>query len=103
MTLRKSDDHMAETLPFMRYEATNQLRQLALHPIDFTRPGQLTPERLVHYVAEACGYQLLYGTERVTDEVMKALEDLAKESKALDKMKRMQEGEDHEFYQTLSF
>src|SRR5690606_32245736 len=40
-----------------------------------------------------CGYRLLYGTERVDDRVMNALEELAKESLALEKMKKMQSGE----------
>lgn len=88
----KSGDLIQEKSPFMNYAATQQLRQLSLDPIHLSR-GQLTPERLANYVGEACGYKLLFGTERVTDEVMKALENLAQEAKALDKMQRMQEGE----------
>lgn len=93
MTLVKPEDLLQEKSPFMNYEATNQLRRLSLDPIKLSRSGQLTPERLANYFGEACGYKLLFGTERVTDEVIKALDDLAKEAKALDKMKQMQEGE----------
>jgi glucose-6-phosphate isomerase len=93
MTTATSADLLQEKSPFMRYKATMQLQKLALNPVNLTQPGQLTPERLANDYGEACGYRLLYGTERVTDQVMKALEDLAKESQALDKMRRMQEGE----------
>lgn len=78
---------------FMNHAATQRLTQLALHPIDLAQPGVLTPERLAHFYVESCGYKLLFGTERVTDEVLNALADLAKQSHALDKMKRMQGGE----------
>lgn len=93
MTSVTKEHLLQEKSPFVGYEATNRLRQLSLNPIDLSRPDQLTPERLANYYGEACGYKLLYGTEKVNDEVLKALQDLAKESKALEKMKRMQDGE----------
>lgn len=93
MTFITTENLMQEKSPFMSYEATEQLRQLSYQAIKLSHPDFLTPERLSKYCAKACGYKLLYGTERVTDEVMEALGDLAKESKALDKMKRMQDGE----------
>lgn len=93
MTFVKAEDLLQQKSPFMSYQSTNQLRQLALNPINLAHSGELTPERLSNYYGECCGYKLLYGTERVTDEVMKALQDLAQESHALDKMKRMQAGE----------
>lgn len=93
MAFFKKEDLLQEKSPFMGYQATSQLRQLALDPINLAASGFLTPERLAKYYGECCGYKLLYGTERVTDEVMHALENLAKESKALDKMKRLQAGE----------
>jgi glucose-6-phosphate isomerase len=93
MTFITTENLLQERSPFIGYEASEHLRKLALNPIDLSRPNQLTPERLANYYGEACGYKLLYGTEKVTDEVMEALQELAKESKALDKMKRMQDGE----------
>lgn len=93
MTFITSENLLQEKSPFMSYEATNQLRNLSLNPINLSCPDQLTPERLKNYYGEACGYKLLYGTEKVTDEVIEALDELAKESKALEKMKRMQDGE----------
>ncbi len=97
MTTAMPTDLVQEKLSFMGYKATAHLEKLALNPINLAQAGELTPERLTHDYGESCGYKLLYGTERVTHEVMKALEDLAKESHALDKMKRMQEGETMNF------
>lgn len=75
---------------FGDYVSVGTLKKLAQHPFDLTR---LTPERISRYTAEACGFTLLYGTERVDDEVLHALEELAQESRALLQMRRMQEGE----------
>lgn len=96
----KSQDLLQEKSSFMKYAATQRLQKLAAEPIQLSQPHQLTAERLTRYVAEACGYRLLYGTERVTDEVIEALNQLAQESQALDKMKRMQEGEVMNFIQS---
>ncbi len=100
MTLAKYKDLNQEKLTFMDYQATAQLQHLASNSMDLAQSGQLTSDRLAKYCGRACGYTLLYGTERVTDEVLKALEHLAKESQALDKMKRMQEGETVNFIQS---
>lgn len=78
---------------FTHYQATARLQALAKQAIDLSQPNQLTPERLAAYCAKGCGFKLLYGTERVTDEVLQALKELAHEAGALEKMRRMQEGE----------
>lgn len=78
---------------FLDYPATKKLEDLAIYPYDLTKEGHLTPQRLNKYVAEGCGYRFLYGTERITDEVMQALVELSKEAKAIDHMKRMQSGD----------
>lgn len=77
---------------FSTYAATKKLKELAKHPFDLTKKGNLTPERLAHFTAESAGYRLLYGTERITNDVMKALHALSKEANVLDKMKQMQSG-----------
>lgn len=82
-----------ETTNFLSYSAVKTLKNLALNPFDLTKEGHLTPQRLNEFVAEGCGYRFLYGTERVTSEVMKALSDLSYEAKAINKMERMQAGE----------
>jgi glucose-6-phosphate isomerase len=93
MTFITAENIQQEKSPFLGYQSTQQLQKLSMNPIDLSRPNQLTPERLANYYGETCGYKLLYGTEKVTDEVMEALVGLAKEAKALEKMNRMQDGE----------
>lgn len=78
---------------FSNYIATKKLTILAQNPIHLSHPTVLTPERLAGYYAEACGFKLLYGTEKVTEEVVKTLFELSNESLALEKMQRMQAGE----------
>lgn len=69
------------------------LKELASHPLDLTEEGALTPERIERMSLRACGYQLLYATERVTTNVMDALYQLASEMDAVGKMEKMQAGE----------
>lgn len=80
-------------LAFTNYQASEKLRSLAQNALDLTKEGVLTPERIGKYVQRACGLKLLYATDRVTDEVLKSLADLAKESGAVEKMKSMQAGQ----------
>lgn len=77
---------------FSNYKATKTLQRLAEQPIDLTKPNNLTPERLAHFVASACDYKLIYGTERITEQVIEALKALATESQAVEKMLQMQAG-----------
>lgn len=86
------NDH-AQEFNFLNYPSVQKLKKLAEHSIDLSQPNQLTAERIEKYYAEACGFRLLYGTEKVTDEVMENLAQLAKESNAIDKMAKMQDGE----------
>jgi len=78
---------------FMQFASFAKLKKLAENPVDLTRSGAITPERLSKYFAENLGYRLLYGTERVNDEILTALEDLAREANVIEKMKKMQNGE----------
>jgi len=79
-------------LAFTSYKAAEKLRALAQNPFDLTKPGNLTPERIDKYIQSACGYKLMYATDRVTDEVINGLEALAKEADAVGKMREMQSG-----------
>lgn len=78
---------------FTELDAYKQLKILAKNPIDLTKEEVLTPERLQTMAAKALGLDLLYGTERVNEEVMQALEALALETGAVAKMKKMQSGD----------
>jgi glucose-6-phosphate isomerase len=78
---------------FTRHKAFDKLKQLAENPFDLTKEGGLSPQRVREFCAEACGYQFLYGTERVNEDVMRALAELAEEAQALEKMAQLQNGE----------
>lgn len=78
---------------FSQYKATQTLHELATHPFDLTVEGHLTAERLTHFCATSAGYKLLYGTERVDETTLQALQDLAVEAQAIQKMQRLQNGE----------
>ncbi len=80
-------------IAFTQYAAYKKLQALAEHPIDLSQEGVLTPERVDAFLAESCGYKLLFGTQRVTKEVISALLELAEESQVLEKLKKMQDGE----------
>lgn len=82
-----------KSLKFDQYRSVQTLKELAKHPFDLTKEGDLTPERLNRYIGESAGYRMLYGTERIDDQTMKALTDLAKEAQVIEKMNRMQSGE----------
>ncbi|MDR3624803.1 MAG: glucose-6-phosphate isomerase [Chlamydiales bacterium] len=82
-----------KTKGFLDFDATKKLKSLAVSPIDLSKDDALTKERITHMQTEALGFKLLYATERVTDDVMVALESLAKEANVFAKMKAMQAGE----------
>lgn len=74
---------------FSKMHAVQKLKTLAQKPFDL---GGLTPERIQKMCVKGLGFQLLYGTERVTDEVMQALFALAEEARVTEKMAAMQAG-----------
>lgn len=78
---------------FQKLPSYETLEKLAQDPIDLTASEALSPERIERFSASALGFKLLYATERVTDGVWNALKGLAKEAGALEKMKKMQDGE----------
>ncbi|NGX57843.1 MAG: Glucose-6-phosphate isomerase [Chlamydiae bacterium] len=79
-------------LAFTKFRASEKLRTLAQNPFDLTKKGNLTPDRIDKYIQEACGYKLMYATDRITDEVIEALTGLATEAQVIEKMKAMQSG-----------
>lgn len=80
-------------LAFPGYKATKALEKLAKKPYDLTAENALTPERVNQFIAKASGYKLLYATQRIDEQVMDALWNLAEEAKVFEKMEAMQEGE----------
>lgn len=79
-------------LTFTELNAYQQLKELAAFPFDLTKEEALSKSRMDHFSSQAGTLKLLYGTERVTDEVMTGLENLSKETQLLEKMQAMQSG-----------
>lgn len=74
-------------------EAYQKLSKLAEHPIDLTQKDLLNAERVAAFKAEGIGFKVLYATERVNEEVLLALKELATQRNAIDQMEQMQSGE----------
>jgi glucose-6-phosphate isomerase len=78
---------------FTRTQAFARLQELAREPYDLTQPGALTPQRIAAMRASACGFDLLYATQRVTPAVLEALCDLAREARAHEQFAAIMAGE----------
>lgn len=85
--------HKTLSQSFRQYKATHVLKSLASTPFDLTKPGALSSERLNSYVATTADFKLLYGTERINDDCLLALKELAQEAHLVEKMQAMQQGE----------
>ncbi len=75
---------------FSKFSSYLKLQKLAEKKIDLT--DLLTPERVHSYTAQALGLKLFFATERVSDDILKALFDLSQEAKVHQKMTAMQSG-----------
>lgn len=77
---------------FTQLPSFSRLEALARDPIDFGKEELLVPQRVERFSARSAGWHLLYPTERVTQHVVQALEQLAVEADAVEKMRQMQQG-----------
>jgi len=84
---------------FTKLKSYKVLKQLAQDPINLTDDKIFTCSRVKSYVVESLNYKLLYATEKVSDEIIHYLFDLANETKAVEKMKDMQDGKKINFIQ----
>lgn len=82
-----------EMKTFRHFRAINVLKNLATTPYDLTIEGNLSSERIERYTAQAGEFKLLFATERVNDDVLHALKELAQEAHLIEKMEMMQKGE----------
>jgi glucose-6-phosphate isomerase len=69
------------------------LRQAALDPFNLTAPDSLDQTRLSSYICHSGGFELHYGTQRLNDQAMVSLQDLAEQSSAVTQFKQMKNGE----------
>jgi len=84
---------MNKTQGITNYPSWQTLQGLAKAPFDLSRAGALSRERLLTMRAETAGFRLLYGTERVDEPTLAALQQLADESRAVEQFKGMKRGE----------
>lgn len=73
-------------------KAFETLTRLAEHPFDLNAEGALTPDRLQSYVCRGDVFDLLYGCQRVTSEVLDGLQSLADECALIDQFAEMRRG-----------
>lgn len=78
---------------FTELKSYKKLKELAKAAPDFSKSGTLTPERIGSMVVKGAGLKLFFGTERVNEEILSALGELADETDCLNKMISMQAGE----------
>ncbi len=77
---------------FSSFKAVARLALLAREPHDLTTVDGLSAQRIREFKVSASGFDLLYGTQRITPEVLSALQDLADESGLINTFKAMKQG-----------
>jgi len=70
-----------------------KLTALAQKPFDLTREGALNTQRIAAYSCHFNDWQFLYGTQRVDDKILDALQELADESQVIEHFLDMKRGE----------
>src|ERR1700733_4277523 len=91
--LQMSQASMRTETTFRQYKASHFLKGLAATPFDLTISGNLNSSRIEKYCSQAGEFKLLYATERVNDDVLHALKELAQEAQLIEKMEAMQRGD----------
>lgn len=78
---------------FTETKGFQALKNHAASAYDLTAAGALTPERIGEFQSSACGFDLLYATQRITEEVMSALKALVAETGAQQQFRQLMAGE----------
>jgi glucose-6-phosphate isomerase len=68
------------------------LVRLAQQPFDLTGPEALSPARIRQYCCSVAGIDLLYATQRVNEEVLASLQELADQCKLIEQFRQMRRG-----------
>jgi len=74
-------------------EAFAGLQRLAKMPFDLSAKGALSPDRLHEFVCKGEAFDLLYGCQRVTPEVIDGLQSLADECALVEQFAQMRSGQ----------
>lgn len=80
-------------MSFEEFMATKKLHELAKRAPDLTAPDVLNPKRVDQMVVSNGNLRLFFATERVNDEILSSLCDLAEEAEAHEQMVKMQDME----------
>jgi glucose-6-phosphate isomerase len=83
-------------MPFKNLDqlpAYTTLQELAKSPVDLTCHGAMNRERIRSYICSNDSFDLLYATQRVDDDVLDGLQQLADESEAVGQFLAMKQGE----------
>ena len=79
-------------MDFTGLGAHAKLRALAASPLNLRAPGVMSPERIAACRAGGGGFELLFFGQRLDDEVLSALQELADESRAVEQFAAMRRG-----------
>ncbi|MCI5131296.1 MAG: glucose-6-phosphate isomerase, partial [Candidatus Electrothrix sp. EH2] len=77
---------------FIELKAVHKLQELSRSPYTLSAPNALSPDRLAAYRASCCGFDFLYGTQRVDEQVMRTLQELADEAGLIEQFKATKSG-----------
>jgi len=69
-----------------------QLEELAHKPYDLTKPAALNQRRIEKYTASIAGFDFLYATQQLDDQVLDAFQQLADEAELVDQFLAMKNG-----------
>ncbi len=86
-------DLVPQGYAFNKTKAHDQLTRWAAKAFDLAADGALTPRRIGAMRSSACGFSLLYATQRVDEAVLQALLALATEARATDRFRQLMAGE----------
>lgn len=75
------------------HPAYGKLQKVALAPFDLTAPGALNPQRIARYNCQMASFKLLYGTQRIDEQTLDLLQELADQSGVVEQFKMMKRGE----------
>ena len=77
---------------FNQLKSYHLLKKLSQNPFDLTGPAALTAERIQRFQCGTGNFRLLYATQRLDENVLDGLQQLADETKALEQFIMMKKG-----------
>ncbi len=78
---------------FIDLKSVHRLQKLAKTPYSLAGTDTLPPERIAGFQASSCGFNLLYATQRLDEQVLTELQNLADEARLTDQFMAMKAGQ----------